>query len=104
MKLYVPAVALPVLANQLGWVSAERGRQPWIVQGLLRTSEGVSKSISAPEVMISLGLFVLVYILLFFVWLYVLDREIKHGPEHLTSELEAGYNKRSERMDALKPH
>ncbi|MFN3999239.1 cytochrome ubiquinol oxidase subunit I [Algoriphagus sp.] len=104
MKLYVPAVALPVLANQLGWVSAERGRQPWIVQGLLRTSEGVSKSISAPEVMISLVLFVLVYVLLFFVWLYVLDREIKHGPEHLTSEVEAGYHKKSERMDALKPY
>jgi cytochrome d ubiquinol oxidase subunit I len=104
MKLYIPAVALPVLANQLGWVSAERGRQPWIVQGLLRTSEGVSKSISAPEVMISLGLFVLVYILLFFVWLYVLDREIKHGPEHLSTVVEAGFHKKSERMDVIKPH
>ncbi|GAB2484552.1 cytochrome ubiquinol oxidase subunit I [Algoriphagus taiwanensis] len=104
IKLYIPAVALPVMANQLGWVSAERGRQPWIVQGLLRTSEGVSKSISAPEVMISLILFVLVYILLFFVWLYVLDREIKHGPDHLSSGVEAGFHKKSERMDAIKPH
>ncbi|GMQ27177.1 cytochrome ubiquinol oxidase subunit I [Algoriphagus sp. oki45] len=104
LKLYIPAVALPVLANQLGWLSAERGRQPWIVQGLLRTSEGVSKSISAPEVMISLILFVLVYILLFFVWLYVLDREIKHGPDHLSSGVEAGFHKKSERMDAIKPH
>jgi cytochrome d ubiquinol oxidase subunit I len=104
IKLYIPAVALPVLANQLGWVSAERGRQPWIVQGLLRTSEGVSKSISAPEVMISLVLFVLVYILLFFVWLYVLDREIKHGPEHLSTGVEAGFQKKAERMDVIKPH
>lgn len=104
IKLYIPAVTLPVMANQLGWVSAERGRQPWIVQGLLRTSEGVSKSISAPEVMISLILFVLVYILLFFVWLYVLDREIKHGPDHLSTGVEAGFHKKSERMDAIKPH
>jgi cytochrome d ubiquinol oxidase subunit I len=103
IKAYIPAVALPVLANQLGWISAERGRQPWIVQGLLRTSEGISKSIVATEVLISLILFVLVYILLFFVWLYVLDREIKHGPEHLTSEVEAGYKRRSDRMDIIKP-
>ncbi|MGM0944571.1 MAG: cytochrome ubiquinol oxidase subunit I [Bacteroidota bacterium] len=103
IKFYIPAVALPVMANQLGWVSAERGRQPWIVQGLLRTSEGVSKSISAPEVMISLTLFVIVYILLFFVWLYVLDREIKHGPDHIATA-EAGYKKKSERMDVIKPH
>ena len=103
VKAYIPAVALPVMANQLGWISAERGRQPWIVQGLLRTSEGVSKSIVATEVLISLVLFVLVYVLLFFVWLYVLDREIKHGPEHLTSEVEAGYKRRSDRMDIIKP-
>ncbi|SDC52337.1 cytochrome bd-I ubiquinol oxidase subunit 1 apoprotein [Algoriphagus faecimaris] len=103
IKFYIPAVALPVMANQLGWVSAERGRQPWIVQGLLRTSEGVSKSISAPEVMISLTLFVIVYILLFFIWLYVLDREIKHGPDHIATA-EAGYKKKSERMDVIKPH
>ena len=103
IKAYIPAVALPVMANQLGWISAERGRQPWIVQGLLRTSEGISKSIVATEVLISLVLFVLVYILLFFVWLYVLDREIKHGPEHLSSEVEAGYKRRADRMDVIKP-
>ena len=80
MRLYVGAVVLPVLANQLGWVSAERGRQPWIVQGLLRTSDGLSKSVQAPEVLISLILFGIVYALLFFVWLYVLNREIQHGP------------------------
>lgn len=104
IKAYIPAVALPVMANQLGWISAERGRQPWIVQGLLRTSEGISKSIVATEVVISLFLFVLVYILLFFVWLYVLDREIKHGPEHLSSEVEAGYKRRADRMDVIKPN
>lgn len=103
IKAYIPAVALPVIANQLGWISAERGRQPWIVQGLLRTSEGISKSIVATEVLISLVLFVLVYILLFFVWLYVLDREIKHGPEYLSSEVEAGYKRRADRMDVIKP-
>lgn len=101
LKLYLPAVALPVIANQLGWISAERGRQPWIVQGLLRTSEGISKSITSEEVMISLVLFMIVYTLLFFVWLYVLDREIKHGPDHLQT-IEAGFKKRSEKMNVIK--
>jgi len=100
MKLYVPAVALPVIANQSGWVSAERGRQPWIVQDLLRTSDGLSKSVSAPEVLISLILFFLVYTLLFFVWLYVLDREIKHGPDDYTHSPET-YQKKGERLGPL---
>ncbi|MFC0262899.1 cytochrome ubiquinol oxidase subunit I [Fontibacter flavus] len=103
LKLYLPAVALPVIANQLGWVSAERGRQPWIVQGLLRTSEGVSKSITTEEVAISLVMFMIVYTLLFFVWLYVLDREIKHGPESVQA-YEAGFKKRADKMDIIKPH
>jgi len=100
MKLYMPAVALPVIANQSGWVSAERGRQPWIVQDLLRTSEGLSKSVTAPEVLISLILFFIVYALLFFVWLYVLDREIKHGPDDYTHTTET-YQKKGERMGPL---
>jgi cytochrome d ubiquinol oxidase subunit I len=100
MKLYVPAVALPVIANQSGWVSAERGRQPWIVQDLLRTSDGLSKSVTAPEVLISLILFFIVYILLFFVWLYVLDREIKHGPDDYEHGPES-YQHRGERMGPI---
>lgn len=100
MQLYVGAVALPVLANQLGWVSAERGRQPWIVQGLLRTSDGLLKSVQAPEVLISLILFGIVYALLFFVWLYVLNREIKHGPGDYGHEPET-YHTKGERVDAI---
>ncbi|WKN31731.1 cytochrome ubiquinol oxidase subunit I [Porifericola rhodea] len=100
MKLFIPMVILPVVANQAGWVSAERGRQPWLVQDLLRTSDGLSKSVTAPEVLISLTLFFIVYTLLFFVWLYVLDREIKHGPEDYEHGAET-YQHRAERMDPL---
>ena len=100
MRIYVGAVALPVLANQLGWVSAERGRQPWIVQGLLRTSDGLSKSVQAPEVLISLILFGIVYTLLFFAWLYVLNREIKHGPEDYEHAPES-YHAKGERVEAI---
>ena len=101
LKIFVVAVVLPVIANQLGWVSAEVGRQPWVVQDLLLTSEGISKTVIAAEVLTSLILFVIVYVLLFFVWVYVLDREIKHGPEDY-GDPEEVYHVKGSRMGAIK--
>jgi len=71
----------PQMANQLGWISAEVGRQPWIVYGLLRTSEGVSRVVSEGAVLTSLILFTLVYLMLLLLFLYLLDHKIKQGPE-----------------------
>lgn len=81
MWVFMLSVAGPYLANQLGWIAAETGRQPWIVWGLLRTSEGLSHSVGAHAVMASLILFSFIYALLFMVFIYSLDRKIKHGPE-----------------------
>ena len=100
LKLFVASVILPVIANQAGWYSAERGRQPWLVYGLLRTEDGISKAVSAPEVWTSLILFGLVYLLLLFVWLYVLNKEIKHGPES-HAQMETDYRERHEQFDSL---
>lgn len=77
----VYSVLLPQLANQLGWFSAEVGRQPWIVYGLLRTSEGLSKSVSSGDVIISIVLFSLIYLLLFALFIYLLNEKIQHGPD-----------------------
>ena len=71
----------PQLANQFGWFAAEIGRQPWIVYGLLRTSEGLSKVVKAEAVLGSLILFSLIYALLFAVFVYLLDDKIRHGPD-----------------------
>ena len=78
--ILVFSVLGPQLANQLGWFAAEVGRQPWIVQGLLRTSEGLSKKVQADQVLASLILFGLVYLLLFVLFIFLLDRKIKQGP------------------------
>jgi len=78
--LFVPAVLGPQLANQLGWMAAELGRQPWIVQGLMRTRDGLSPSVGAGAVMVSLVLFTAVYALLFVLFLFLLDQKIQHGP------------------------
>jgi cytochrome d ubiquinol oxidase subunit I len=81
MWAFVFSVAGPYIANQLGWVAAEVGRQPWIVQGLLRTSDAVSKSVSGGEVLVSIILFSAIYLLLFAVWVFVLNDKIQHGPD-----------------------
>ncbi len=78
--VFVFSVVFPFIANQAGWVAAEVGRQPWAVQGLLRTADSVSKSVAATDILISLILFGFVYLLLFILFLYVLDRKIKAGP------------------------
>jgi cytochrome d ubiquinol oxidase subunit I len=76
----VVAVVLPYIANQAGWVATEVGRQPWVIQGILRTSEAHSTTLPAKQVLSVIVMFTLVYVLLFVVWLRLLNRIIQHGP------------------------
>jgi cytochrome d ubiquinol oxidase subunit I len=80
LRLLVASVFFPQLANQAGWVSAEMGRYPWIVYNELRISEGLSKIITASQVLGSLIMFSIIYFFLFLVFLYLLNKKIKHGP------------------------
>ena len=57
------------------------GRQPWIVQGLLRTDAALSEAVTADLVATSIVLFGLVYLLLLAVWSWVLNAKIRHGPD-----------------------
>ena len=87
MWTFVFAVVLPYIANQTGWVAAEVGRQPWIVYGLLRTTEGFSEMVTANQVLGSIIMFGLIYAMLFAVWVVVLNGKIKHGPEPVREEV-----------------
>ncbi|MBP6827549.1 MAG: cytochrome ubiquinol oxidase subunit I, partial [Saprospiraceae bacterium] len=78
---FVWSVLLPQIANQAGWFSAEMGRQPWVVYGLLRTSEAFSRTVTANQVLFSLVLFAVAYLVLFVLFIYLLTRKIQHGPE-----------------------
>lgn len=96
MHVFVWAVLLPQIANQAGWFAAEMGRQPWVVYGLLRTSDALSRTVTANQVLFSLILFAVVYTVLFLLFLYLLHRKIQHGPaavETLSEESEA-YSRR----------
>lgn len=80
LRLLVLSVVFPQIGNQAGWVSAEMGRYPWIVYGLLRISDGLSKAVTANQVLASIIMFMAVYTLLFFLFIYILNEKIKHGP------------------------
>lgn len=80
MKVLVASVLLPQIANQLGWIAAEVGRQPWIVYNLLRTKDALSKSVDANQVLFSIILFTIIYIILFILFIYLFNEKIMHGP------------------------
>jgi len=79
MYLFMWSVLLPQIANQAGWFTAEMGRQPWVVYGLLRTSDALSKVVSANNIVFSLIMFTVVYVMLFILFLYLLNKKIQHG-------------------------
>jgi cytochrome d ubiquinol oxidase subunit I len=72
---------LPYVANTAGWVTAEMGRQPWLVYGLMRTEEGFSKVVSAGNGWFTFLGFAGMYTILSFLFLFLIHREIEHGPE-----------------------
>lgn len=81
LKIFVWAIPFPLIAIQLGWISAEVGRQPWIVYNVMRTKDAVSSSINSSDVLFSIILFGLIYLLIGSLYVYLLVKEIKHGPD-----------------------
>ena len=86
LRALVVGVIWPQIGNQVGWVSAEMGRYPWIVYNLLRISDGLSKTVTANQVLSSIILFTTVYIFLFIMFIYLLHQKIVHGPTDETDE------------------
>jgi cytochrome d ubiquinol oxidase subunit I len=74
------SLPLPYLAGQLGWIVAEVGRQPWIVYGVLKTSDAVSKSIATSQVVMSLVGFTLLYGGLAAIDVFLLAKYSRKGP------------------------
>jgi len=80
LKIFVISVLLPQIANQVGWFAAEMGRQPWVVYGLLRTSDALSKSVTANHVLFSIIMFSIIYLILFVLFIYMMNKKIQKGP------------------------
>jgi cytochrome d ubiquinol oxidase subunit I len=75
------ALPFPYIATTAGWITAEVGRQPWLIYGILRTSDGTSARISAGNGLFTLIGFMGLYALLAILFLFLVSREIEHGPE-----------------------
>ena len=75
------AFPLPYIATTFGWMTAELGRQPWLVYGLLRTADGYSTRVSAGNTLFTLLGFLGLYALLSMLFLFLIQRELAKGPE-----------------------
>ena len=93
-KLLVIAPIFPLAAIEAGWLTAELGRQPWVVYPsanapdgiVLLTNEAVSKSVSAPELLLTIVLFCVIYLLLFVAWGRLASGIIKAGPDAMKGD------------------
>jgi cytochrome d ubiquinol oxidase subunit I len=75
------AFPFPYIATTAGWLTAELGRQPWLVYGILRTAQGASPTVSSGTVLFTLIGFCGLYLVLGVLFLFLIGREIAHGPE-----------------------
>ena len=80
LRILLCTIPLPYLANELGWIGTEMGRQPWIISGLLKTEAAATTSIPGVQVVISLSFIVLFYCLLGYLFLKHFITAVKKGP------------------------
>ncbi len=78
--LLMLAAPFPYIANTAGWMTAELGRQPWVIHGLMRTAGATSPNVSAGNALFTLIGFMGMYTILSILFLFLMAREIHHGP------------------------
>ncbi|RKX23835.1 MAG: cytochrome ubiquinol oxidase subunit I [Candidatus Zixiibacteriota bacterium] len=86
LKLLLFSIPLPVIACELGWVAAEVGRQPWVVYKLLKTADAISLTVTAGEILFSIIMFSVIYIFLGALYLFLMMRTVKQGPEAVSAK------------------
>jgi cytochrome bd ubiquinol oxidase subunit I len=84
------AFPFPFIANTAGWMTTELGRQPWLIYGLFRTQEGYSDVVSSGDVLFTLIGVMGLYAVLGLLYLYLVGREILHGPGPVTTGVAHG--------------
>src|SRR5579875_2617320 len=80
-RVAVVGAFLPILANWTGWIFTEVGRQPWVVFGLLKTSQARSPNVSSLDIVITLAGYIVIYGVLMAIGGWLMMREVTHGPE-----------------------
>ncbi|WP_192599610.1 cytochrome ubiquinol oxidase subunit I [Sporosarcina limicola] len=80
LRILVPAIFLPFIGNSFGWIMSEIGRQPWVVNGLMKTADGISPNVSAGQMLFSLISFSTIYTILGIVMVILFIKVIQQGP------------------------
>jgi cytochrome bd ubiquinol oxidase subunit I len=81
LRFALLGLVLPILANWTGWIFTEVGRQPWVVFGLLKTSQANSPDVSSTDIALTLAGYIVIYGALIAIGAWLMLREIGHGPE-----------------------
>ncbi len=81
LRVMIPVIFLPFIGNSFGWIMSEIGRQPWVVNGLMKTADGVSPNVSAGQILFSLISFSTIYAILGIIMVVLFVKVIQRGPE-----------------------
>lgn len=83
LRLLMFAIPLPIISNEMGWIAAEIGRQPWAVYNVLRTADAASVIVPAGQILFTIIMFTVIYSVLLYFFIRYLVQLIKKGPEKL---------------------
>lgn len=86
LRLLVLGIFLPFIGNSFGWIMSEMGRQPWVVNGLMKTADAVSPNVSAGQILFSLISFSTIYTILGIIMVVLFVKVIQRGPEEPQQE------------------
>ncbi|MDV6378104.1 cytochrome ubiquinol oxidase subunit I [Sporosarcina sp. GW1-11] len=81
LRLLIVGIFLPFIGNSFGWIMSEMGRQPWVVNGLMKTADGISPNVSAGQILFSLISFSTIYTILGIIMVVLFVKYIQRGPE-----------------------
>lgn len=86
LRLLIAGIFLPFIGNSFGWIMSEIGRQPWVVNGLMKTVDGISPNVSAGQILFSLISFSTIYTILGIIMVVLFVKFIQRGPEERPQE------------------
>lgn len=81
LMVMIPVIFLPFIGNSFGWIMSEVGRQPWVVNGLMKTVDGISPNVSAGSILFSIISFSTIYAILGIIMVVLFVKVIQRGPE-----------------------
>lgn len=79
MRLAILSIPLPFVANEVGWMAAEVGRQPWAIYHVLKTNDAISLSVAPSHILFSIITFSIIYAFLFILWIYLIRNQLLKG-------------------------